>query len=273
MNDSMNQQQQIAEVWSRAASSYSHTGPQFFQYFGKELVEFARIPPGARVLDVATGRGAVLFPAAEKVGQGGEVIGIDYSEGMVKETNAEIGTLNLQNAKMLHMNAEQLEFGDNSFDIVFCSFAIFFFPHPERALGEFRRVLKPGGKLVVSVWGEGDARWEWLEALRRQPGAQEQEKAPAVSDFGTQESIEKVLNEAAFVDIEVREVAREFLYASAEEWWAAQWSHGARIYLERIPPEVLERGRAFADGKMAEIAQPEGIPMLMRALFAAGIKR
>src|SRR5438046_7804840 len=86
MNDSTNQQEQTAEAWSRAASSYSHTGPSFFQYFGKELVDFAPIPSGARVLDVATGRGALLFPAAEKVGQRGEVVGIDYSKGMVETT-------------------------------------------------------------------------------------------------------------------------------------------------------------------------------------------
>ena len=83
MSDLVSQQQQAAAVWTRAASSYSHTGPPFFQYFGKELVNFAQVPPGARVLDVATGRGAVLFPAAEKVGQEGEVIGIDYSSSFL----------------------------------------------------------------------------------------------------------------------------------------------------------------------------------------------
>jgi ubiquinone/menaquinone biosynthesis C-methylase UbiE len=266
-------QQQISGVWSRAASSYSQVGPPFFQYFGKELVDFARVPARARVLDVATGRGAVLFPAAEKVGQRGEVIGIDYSEGMVEETSAEIRTLKLQNAKVLHMDAEHLEFTDNSFEMVFCSFALFFFPHPDRALDEFRRMLKPGGKLIVSTWGESDARWGWLSAMRRQFASQHQSKAPAAPSLDTRESLERVLTEAGFVDIQVREIEREFLYANAEEWWATQWSHGARIFLEQMPPETLEQGRAFTYEKMAEIAQPEGIPLLMRALFAAATKR
>src|SRR5215218_6665184 len=90
MGDSADQKEQAAGAWSRAASNYSRVGPPFFQYFGRELVDFARVPPGAKVLDVATGRGAVLYPAAEKVGRRGEVIGIDYSQGMVEETNTEL---------------------------------------------------------------------------------------------------------------------------------------------------------------------------------------
>ena len=92
-------------VWSRAATTYSHVGPRFFQHFGARLVSLAPIEPGSRVLDVAAGRGAALFPAAEKVGPQGEVVGIDYSEGMVGQTNAEIGACGLTNAGMLHMDA------------------------------------------------------------------------------------------------------------------------------------------------------------------------
>jgi ubiquinone/menaquinone biosynthesis C-methylase UbiE len=266
------QQPESAGAWSRAAASYSHTGPAFFQYFGKELVDFAGIDAGARLLDVATGRGAVLFPAIEKVGQKGEVIGIDYSEGMVEATNAEIKRLEIENAHAKHMSAEQMQFDDNSFDMVFCSFAIFFFPRLDRALSEFRRVLKPGGKLVVSTWGKGDDRWKWLQEMQRQRARElmpQSNKAPATPVYDTQESLEEVLAEAGFTNIKLGKVDKEFFYASAEEWWDTQWSHGSRIFLERIPAEALEQMRAFAYEKMAGISQPQGIPIVMRALFAS----
>ena len=51
----------------------------------------------------------------------------------------------------MHMDAEKLEFPDNSFDFVFCGFALFFFPSILKAVSEFKRVLKPGGRLVVST--------------------------------------------------------------------------------------------------------------------------
>ncbi len=82
--------QGIAGVFSRASSTYDQVGPRFFSYFGRRLVEVAQIPAGSRVLDIATGRGAVLFPAAERVGPQGYVIGIDLAEDMVKQTADEI---------------------------------------------------------------------------------------------------------------------------------------------------------------------------------------
>jgi O-methyltransferase/aklanonic acid methyltransferase len=70
------QKEHIAGVFSRAASAYDRVGPQFFTHFGRRFVDLAEITPGARVLDIASGRGAILFPAAEQVGTDGSVIGI-----------------------------------------------------------------------------------------------------------------------------------------------------------------------------------------------------
>ncbi|MGE5462125.1 MAG: class I SAM-dependent methyltransferase [Syntrophothermus sp.] len=116
-------------------------------------MELAQISNGARILDIATGRGAVLFPAAEAVGEQGHVTGIDLSKEMVEETRREIQGRNLKNVDLKIMDSEHLEFPDGSFDLVFCSFAIFFFPQLERALSEMMRVLKPGGRIAVSTWG------------------------------------------------------------------------------------------------------------------------
>ncbi len=67
------QKRETAGVFSRGAATYDRVGPAFFSHFGRRLVELAQIPSGARVLDIATGRGAVLFPAAEAVGPQGQV--------------------------------------------------------------------------------------------------------------------------------------------------------------------------------------------------------
>lgn len=58
----------ITQVFSRSSKTYSRVGPDFFQHFGRRLVEFAAVSAGSQVLDVASGRGAVLFPAARALG-------------------------------------------------------------------------------------------------------------------------------------------------------------------------------------------------------------
>ena len=152
------QKRETVGAFGRGAATYGQVGLRFFSHFGRRLVEQARIPNGAKVLDIATGRGAVLFPAAEAVGPQGHVTGIDLAKEMVKETSREIESLNLINAEIQMMDAEYLEFPDESFDFVFCSFAIFFFPQLDRGLSEMARVLKPGGRVAVSTWGPFDER-------------------------------------------------------------------------------------------------------------------
>src|SRR5258706_499633 len=165
MTDSDQKKQAWAGVFSRAAPTYDHVGPAYFAHYGRRLVELARIPVGARVLDVASGRGAVLFPAASAVGLTGQVIGIDLAKGMIRETGAEITQRGLHNVEIRQMDAENLDFPDGAFDVLTCGYALFFFPSLDRALSEFRRVLKPDGQIAVSTWAEDRQLWKWFDDL------------------------------------------------------------------------------------------------------------
>ena len=102
--------QRVAGVFGRSAETYDRVGPSMFVPVGRRLVALAQLPAGATVLDVATGRGAVLFAAAEQVGPQGRVIGIDLAEAMVQETATDIRRQGLANAAVRPMDAEQDEF-------------------------------------------------------------------------------------------------------------------------------------------------------------------
>src|SRR5688572_14321263 len=193
-----NKKEILRGVFDRAADGYGHI--RYFPIFGQWLVDTAQIPSGAKVLDVACGRGAVLFPAAEKVGANGQVVGIDLSESMVRETNAEIQKRGLKQAQAHAMDAEHLEFPDETFDYVLCGFSVQFFPHLAEALLEFNRVLKPGGHVVITTWGDDDSRWSWWDELRK--------KYEATVKLGSQsldspEAIKPWLQNAGFVDIDI----------------------------------------------------------------------
>ncbi len=148
-SNSINKKDILQGVFTRSASSYERI--RYFPIFGEWLVETAQIPKGAKVLDVACGRGAVLFPAAERVGPRGQVTGIDLADGMARETEMEIERRGLNQAEARQMDAENLTFPDSSFDFVLCGFSLQFFPHLQQALSEFRRVLKPSGHIAVTT--------------------------------------------------------------------------------------------------------------------------
>src|SRR4051795_12847874 len=109
-----------ASIFNQLVSDYD-AGAGAFAHFGRRLVDLVGVEPGQRVLDVATGRGAVLFPATERVGEAGEAIGVDLAEGMVQATNEEAARRGLR-ARAMVMDAEHLDFPDAAFDRVLCSF-------------------------------------------------------------------------------------------------------------------------------------------------------
>ncbi|MGH9881557.1 MAG: class I SAM-dependent methyltransferase, partial [Pyrinomonadaceae bacterium] len=95
-------------VFSQTATIYDRIGPQIFSYFGQRLVDLADLDSCDKVLDVATGRGALLFPVAAKVGSTGHVTAIDFSPDMVRETAKDIESRKLSHAEIRHMDAEQM---------------------------------------------------------------------------------------------------------------------------------------------------------------------
>lgn len=249
----------IAGLYNRVAATYGQIGPERFAYAGRHLVEHMGIVEGARVLDVAAGRGANLFPAAQKVGSDGQVIGIDLAEHMVQETQAEIERRNIAHATVLQMDAEHLAFDDASFDDVLCGFAIFLFPHLEQALSEFFRVLRSEGKIGITVARDVDALSLWYG--KRITEYHEQHHFP-LRVGGGQLNLSEIpahLTHAGFVGVQVLHEQADFVYADAQQYWDAKWTHGTRYSLEHMSPEVLAQFKSEVFAKLEEAQRFGGI--------------
>ncbi len=137
----------VTEVFNRAAARYDQAGVEFFTPMGRRLVELVGASPGDRVLDVGCGLGACVFPAAEAVGPGGRVVGIDIAPAMIDKARQEASRLGVNNVEMLVMDAEDPQLGPAVFDVVTGSFSIIFLPDSFSALTRFRKLLAPGGRL------------------------------------------------------------------------------------------------------------------------------
>ena len=260
------QKKQVAAVFGRAAPTYDSTGR--FSYFGRRLVAAVGLTNGAHVLDIAAGRGAILFPAAEQVGPNGKVIGIDLSEPMVEATAAEIKRRGLTQAEIFCMDAEQLTFTPASFDAVLCGFCIQYFPQLGQTLSEFRRLLRPGGVFALSTWGQGDPRWTRLQELRRNYGLGENLGGVRLRQPA---DVESVLRNSGYEPVNAWTDEVEFNFGSEAEWWEDLWSSGQRAGLETLDSEARARFQREAFELLQELRGPNGFAERRQAILARGV--
>lgn len=261
----------IVAVFGRAADTYDDVEPRHFSHFGRVLVEHARLRPGTDVLDVAAGKGAVLFPAAE---QAARVVGIDLAEPMVAALQREIDSRGVSNAGAAVMDAEALEFDDESFDAVLCGCAIFMFPDPARSLAEIRRVIRPGGTVALSIFGDGDKRWDGVrDRLFSKPPPQEERWTPPSLLFRNADDLRAGLELSGFVDVRLEEEVFDATYVDGDQWLAWAWSTGYRGALEGMTDEELKEFKADAYPQMEAARESDGmLHNQLTAIFGYGTR-
>jgi len=145
----------IRQGWDEVALEYAKDRLGVFGRFAERLLDLLQPSPGDVLLDVGCGSGAVALKAAAWIGSPGWVTGCDISSALVSWAEQTAQEQEIANISFHQMDAESLDFPDDSFDIVVCAFSLFQFPNVDIALNEMRRVLKPGGKLGLSNWGPG----------------------------------------------------------------------------------------------------------------------
>ena len=124
----------------------------------REVLKLAALKPGERVLDVGCGTGTLAIEAAAVVGATGRVVGIDAAPEMVDRARRKTSR-GLSQVEFRTEVVERLPFEDGEFDAVLASLVLHHLPPETREAGvrEIRRVLKPGGRLVVMEMGNPDA--------------------------------------------------------------------------------------------------------------------
>ncbi len=132
------------EGWETVSQGYDQHFASLTRQSVDALLTAADVSQGKKVLDVCCGPGMI---AATATTGGAQAIGIDFSAAAVKNASS-----NFPDTEFHQGDAQSLPFSDNSFDAVVCGFGIIHLSDPRQALSEMRRVLKPAGRVAVSVW-------------------------------------------------------------------------------------------------------------------------
>jgi ubiquinone/menaquinone biosynthesis C-methylase UbiE len=212
--------------WDKAAPLYEQLWQRQLAPAQHRMLELAALAPGERVLDVACGTGLVTFPAADAVGPGGTVLATDLSEAMVAALAAEADRRGAgDRVRARRMDAEHLDVPDASFDAVLCGLGLMYVPDPLQAVREFRRVLRPGGRAALAVWG-ARARCGWAEIFPIVDRRVASDVCPMFFQLGAGGALATVARQAGFDDVTADRLSTILEYASDEEAGAAAFAGG-----------------------------------------------
>ncbi len=189
------------------------------------MLDLVDLRPGERVLDVACGTGLVSFRMAAAVGERGTVVGTDISGQMVEAAGRIAAARGIANASFERADAEELPLPDASFDAAVCALGLMYVPDPVQALGEMRRVLRPGGRAAAAVWG-ARGNCGWAEIFPITAARVTSEVCPLFFQLGTRDTLAHAFQTAGFTDIRAERLRTTLYYASGEEALGAIFQGG-----------------------------------------------
>ena len=191
------------QVSGNAAEMYERYATRYMGPWAPDLVAVAELRPGERVLDLACGTGVVARVAAAQVGPTGQVTGLDFNSGMLAVART-VPTGPGAAIRWIEGSAMNMNLPDASFDVVLCQQGIQFFPDSGAALRETRRVLVPGGRVLLSVWKSASpynvAVGEMLERYAGAEIARKYRESRVVPDAG---ALHGMLVEAGFHQVRI----------------------------------------------------------------------
>lgn len=238
--------------WDLAADGYEQLWGLQLAGVQQGLAAAAALAPGERVLDLACGTGRVTDLAAAAVGSGGRVLGVDLSQRMVDVARRGARS----NTDFARMDAQQLALPEASFDVVLCSLGLMYLPDPAQALREAMRVLRPGGRLVLSVWGER-SRCGWAPLFEIVDAEVSSEVCPLFFSLGQRDALARLCESLGLLHVQEQRQTTALHFADGNQACAAAfaggpvalaWSRFTAATRQRVQVRYLDELEPWRDG-------------------------
>jgi SAM-dependent methyltransferase len=240
------------------------------------MIDGLALAPGDAVLELGAGTGAFAARLADAVGRDGRVLATDLAPGMVELVQRVAAGRPQLSAAIIDAVATGCE--SSSYDAVAARMMLMLLPDPQGALTEWRRVLRPGGRLAVAVWDAPEHN-TWLVALGMSAmihgavsGGPPTEPG-GVFSLGSADALSAVVNKAGFGSVNVQTIAMQARFASAEEHFdnVAAMAAPLRKALANAAPDVQQAIRTTTAEIIAPYQTDEGYVIPAQALLCTAV--
>jgi ubiquinone/menaquinone biosynthesis C-methylase UbiE len=208
----------IAPTWERRRADVEAVSTPIREWMLRELSP----RPGDTVLELAAGVGDTGFEAAATLGGRGRLISTDFSPAMLAAARRRGSELGLTNVEYRLIDAERIELDRDSVDGVLCRFGYMLMADQAAALAETRRVLRPGGRLALAVWGaqERNPFFVTIAISLVQHGhlPMPEPPGPPVFSMASAERTTALLEGAGFAEVRTEQVAVQFETPDVDEY-------------------------------------------------------
>jgi ubiquinone/menaquinone biosynthesis C-methylase UbiE len=263
----------IAPTWERRRAQIEEVATPLREWLTRELAP----QPGETILELAGGTGDTGFDAAAALGEHGKLISSDFSPAMLDAARRRGAERGVANVDYRLIDAEQIGLEDDSVDGVICRFGYMLIADPAAALAETRRVLRPGGRLVLGVWGPPERNPFFtaiviglVEGGHMSPP---DPTGPGIFSMASEERTTALLEGAGFTDIRIEHLTFHFEIPDIEEYLSviADTAGPVALVLRRLSAPDREVVREHAEAALEGFRGEHGyrIPGLVLAAGAS----